>query len=270
MSKKVLIGIGVILVLAVAAVAAYILRPTAEASAPIEAVPVQVDQPQPEMEIGDETGSQSESMDSGDSDEASSEPQAEDTVGEAEEGAADLPQGVVVFTIVQEQSEVRFTLDELLRGNPKTVVGKTNQVAGEIAIDVENPANSQVGTILVNARTLVTDNDFRNRAINNEILDTGKFEFISFTPTGITNFPENPQIGDELSFQITGDLTIRDVTHQVTFDAIVVVNSETTLTGYASTEVARADYDLEIPEVPSVADVDEEVLLEIDFTATSQ
>jgi len=261
MSKKVFIGIGVVLVLAVVAVAAYILRPTTEASAPIEAVPVQVDQPQPEMETGDESGNQSESMDSQESDEVS---------GESKEGVGDLPQGIVIFTIVQEQSEVRFTLDELLRGNPKTVVGTTNQVAGEIAIDVENPANTQVGTILVNARTLVTDNDFRNRAINNEILDTGDYEFITFTPTAISGIPENPQIGEELSFQITGDLTIRDITHEVTFDAIVVVNSETNLSGYASTMVARADYDLNIPDVPNVADVDEEVLLEIEFTAITQ
>jgi polyisoprenoid-binding protein YceI len=269
MSKKVFIGIGVVLILVVAAVAAYILRPTAEASAPIEAVPVQVNQSQPEGETGDETGSQSESMESGDSDEQSIASMTEDTVGEDEESASDFPQGLVVFTIVQEESEVRFTLDELLRGNPKTVVGITNQVAGEIAIDVENPANSQVGTILVNARTLVTDNDFRNRAINNEILDTGDYEFITFTPTGISGFPDNPQIGEELTFQITGDLTIRDITHQVTFDAVVVVNSETNLSGFASTKVARADYALDIPEVPSVADVDEEVLLEIDFTATA-
>jgi polyisoprenoid-binding protein YceI len=140
-------------------------------------------------------------------------------------------------------------------------------VAGEIAIDVENPADSQVGTILVNARTLVTDNDFRNRAINNQILDTGEYEFITFSPTGISGFPENPKIGEELNFQITGDLTIRDVTLEITFEASVTVNSETQLTGYASTMVVIKDFGLNIPEVPMVADVDEDVLLEIEFVA---
>ena len=40
MSKKLLIGAGIVLLLAAAGVMAYVLRPTPEASAPIEAVPL--------------------------------------------------------------------------------------------------------------------------------------------------------------------------------------------------------------------------------------
>ena len=129
---------------------------------------------------------------------------------------------------------------------------------------------SKVGVILVNARTLATDNNFRNRAINNEILQTDEYEFIRFTPTAMTGFPENPKIGEELKFQITGDLTIRDITNQVTFDVTAMAVSETRLEGHASTTIARADYGLKIPNVPRVANVDEEVLLEIDFAAVSK
>ncbi len=39
--------------------------------------------------------------------------------------------GVVAFEIVQAESEARFTLGGLLNGNPKTVVGVTDQIAGE-------------------------------------------------------------------------------------------------------------------------------------------
>ena len=39
MSKNVLIGIGVVAILILVGAAAYVLRPTAEASAPIEAIP---------------------------------------------------------------------------------------------------------------------------------------------------------------------------------------------------------------------------------------
>jgi polyisoprenoid-binding protein YceI len=66
-----------------------------------------------------------------------------------------------VFRIVPEQSEVRFNIFEELRGEPVTVVGTTNQIAGDIRVDFANPANSEVGTIRVNVRTLVTDNEFR-------------------------------------------------------------------------------------------------------------
>lgn len=261
MSKKVLIGIGVVGVIIVIAVAAYVLRPTAEASAPIEAVPVEVEPSAVEEAMP------KENHDEMSSDTAEDIPADEEPVEEADTAAAE---GMVVFSIVQAESEVRFTLDELLSGVPTTVVGATDQVAGEIAIDPENPANSKVGVILINARTFVTDNNFRNRAINNEILETDEFEFVNFTPTAVKGFPENPVIGEALEFQITGDLTIRDITQEVTFDVTVTAISETNLEGSASAMVARADYDLQIPEVPRVADVDEEVLIEIDFVAVAK
>ncbi len=259
MSKKVLIGIGIVGVLIVVAVAAYVLRPTAEASAPIEAIPVEVEQTQPvepteEMTMAEEN----------------TEEELPATEVPATDMAAPALEGLVIVSIVPAESEVRFTLNELLSGVPTTVIGATDQVAGEIAIDPATPANSKVGVILINARSFVTDNNFRNRAINNEILETDEFEFVNFTPTAITGFPENPAIGDILEFQITGELTIRDITQEVTFDASVTVVSETRIEGYASAMIAREDFDLRIPEVPRVADVDEEVLIEIDFVAVTK
>lgn len=59
------------------------------------------------------------------------------------------------------------------------------------------------------------------------------------------------------------------MTQSVTFTATVTVISATQLEGSASTIVNRADFGLEIPSVPNVADVDEEVLLEIDFVAAA-
>jgi hypothetical protein len=59
-------------------------------------------------------------------------------------------------------------------------------------------------------------------------------------------------------------LTIRDITPEVTFDVETTADSKTVLTGHASTVVAGVDNDRKIPSIPSVADVDEEVLPEID------
>jgi polyisoprenoid-binding protein YceI len=252
MNKRIIIGIGVIVVLVIVGAAAYVLRPTPEASAPLEAIPVDVG------------SSESQTMDE------SKPADNQDMAGESPaENVSQSPQGTLVFVIVQDQSEVRFTLNEILRGNPTTVIGATDQVAGQIAVDFENPSNSKVGAILINARTFKTDNDFRNRAINNEILDTGTYELITFTPTSIIGFPENPKLGEPISFQLTGDLTIRNITNPVTFDMIVTAVTENQLVGYGSTMVARADYGLKIPNVPNVADVDEEVLLEIEFVASA-
>lgn len=176
-----------------------------------------------------------------------------------------------VYRIDPEQSEVRFTLDEKLMGRPTTVVGKTNQIAGDILVDPANPAKSTIGEIRINSRSLATDNEMRNRTIRGQILQSSldKFEFIVFKPTSITGLPDSVTPGQPVNIKVTGDLTIREVTKPVTFDATVTLFTDGSerIEGTATTVVQRADFDLQIPNVPSVADVTEEVKLDMDFKA---
>jgi polyisoprenoid-binding protein YceI len=175
-----------------------------------------------------------------------------------------------LFRINREFSEVRFTIHEELFGSPKTVIGVTNELAGDIIVNMENAANSQVGEIRVNARTLATDDENRNRSLRNLILESSKdeFEFISFQPTELSGLPEGPvAIGDTVTFQLTGDLTVRHITNSVTFDVTVTLDSEERLEGSATTMTTRAAYELTIPTAPGVANVTDEVTLEIDFVA---
>jgi polyisoprenoid-binding protein YceI len=124
-----------------------------------------------------------------------------------------------------------------------------------------------VGIVRINARTLETDSNLRDRAIRNRILNSNEFEFISFTPTEITNLPTGGEFGDSFEIQITGDLTIRNITAQETFDVTVTPISETRIEGSGQATVSRSTYNLTIPSVRDVAEVDEEVVLEIEFVA---
>ncbi len=172
-----------------------------------------------------------------------------------------------LFRIAASQSEVRFTLGEVLGGEPTTVIGKTNQVSGEFGVDFENPQEAQLGEIQIDASTLVTDNSFRNKAIQNRILNTSTHQLISFVPTEVAVLPETVNFGESLMLEISGDLTIKEVTQKVTFTANITPISETEIQGNAEAMVAYADFGISIPSVPRVADVDKEVLLEIDFVA---
>jgi polyisoprenoid-binding protein YceI len=195
---------------------------------------------------------------------------AEATIAPEPTTEAAAPTGTaLVFTIDQGASQVRFQLDEELRGQPTTVVGTTDQVAGQLLVNLADLSQTQVGIIQINARTLVTDNNFRNRAIQNEILNTGDYEFITFTPTGIEGLPASATVGETISFSLVGDLTIRDVTQPATFTVEATAVSETQIVGTATAVVNRADFGLQIPSVPSVANVEEQVELYIDFTANA-
>jgi polyisoprenoid-binding protein YceI len=176
-------------------------------------------------------------------------------------------EAMTLYEIVPAESEARFLIGEILRGEPKTVVGKTNQLSGEFAVDLSSPESAAVGPIQVNARTLVTDNDFRNRAIETRILLSRVFEFITFVPTSISGLPETPARGQPVNFQIAGDLTIVETTRPVVFEATAVAVSDTRIEGSATAIIQRADFDLFVPSATGVAGVAEEVILEIDFVA---
>ena len=171
------------------------------------------------------------------------------------------------YQLSQEGTQARFLIDEVLRGSDFTVVGVTDQVAGELAFDLNNPGGAEVGPITVNARTLATDSSFRDRALKNRILLTDDYEFVTFTPTELTGLPETVALGEAFSFQMTGDLTITDVTKPVTFDVTVTPVSETALEGLASVTLNYADFGIAIPAAQAVQAVADTVKLELTFTA---
>lgn len=174
-----------------------------------------------------------------------------------------------VYQIQSSGSQASFSIDEVLRGSPKTVVGSTDQVSGQIAFDVSDPSNAQVGTILIDARSLTTDDSSRNRVLGNQILSTDQYEYISFTPTQLSGLPETVAVGEPFTFQIAGNLTIRNTTRPATFDVTVTPAADGSLTGTATTTIQYSDWGLNIPSVPFVASVGNQVALELGFSASA-
>ncbi len=176
-----------------------------------------------------------------------------------------------VFRIQQESSQVSFTLEEDLRGQRVTVVGTTNDVAGDILINRSSPELSTIGAIRINLRTLATDNGSRDRMMRSQILNSAQdeFEFTEFTPTSVEGLPSEVTIGEPFTFQVTGDLPLAGTTNSITFEVTVTPISETEIQGVGVTTVLRSDYGLNIPSVPSVANVTDEVELRIEFTSVA-
>lgn len=183
--------------------------------------------------------------------------------------SASAPAGEVRFQIVPDQSTASFILQEDLRGQRVEVVGTTNQIAGELAVNPSDLSSTRVGVIQVNVRTLATNDNRRNNAIRNFILNTDTHEFVTFTPKSIEGLSGAGAANTPLTFKISGDLTIRDVTVPVVFDATAQATSAEQITGSAMTVINRNDFNLNIPSVPFVANVTEEVTLKLDFVAAA-
>jgi len=266
MNKKTVLwgGLTGLVILAVAAVGVYnwLLGPTLDASGDITAIPIVVS-------VNTSTPANAAATDVEAETEPTPAPAASEVSAAAptEAPATEATGSLLVLTIDQAQSEVRFILTEELRGQPKTVIGASNQVAGQIAVDPSDLSTAQVGILQVNARTLATDSSQRDRAIRNQILSTDAYEYITFTPSQVLGLSGSAATGDTFTFQIAGTLTIRDISQAVVFDVTATVDAADQLSGTATTTVRRADFELVIPSVPSVANVSESVTVEIDFVA---
>lgn len=174
-----------------------------------------------------------------------------------------------LYRINAAESMVSFELDEDLRGDRITVVGSTTEVAGDIVLDFDNPAVSQLGIVRINARTIETDNPNRNRALRSRILMSAEdeFEFIDFTPTELSGLPEAIVVGETYIFEVVGDLPLIGNTLPATFSVEATLESDTRLVGTATTTIKWADWGINIPQAPGVANIEEEATLKIQFVA---
>lgn len=179
---------------------------------------------------------------------------------------------VVVFVIDATQSVASFEIDEVLRGADNRVVGTTGEVAGQVSVDLTDLGSAQFSEIVVNARTFATDSGFRDRAIRGPvILDAANdaFELITFAASSVDGLSGPAEVGQTVEFTVAGDLTIKGTTNPAVFEVTATLADEATIIGSASATVMRSDFGIDIPTVPGVADVSEEVLIRLDFTASS-
>jgi polyisoprenoid-binding protein YceI len=171
--------------------------------------------------------------------------------------------------VLSERSETRFLIDEVLLGRDKTVIGVNPEVTGELTFDLADPTTVTLGTIAIDTRTFITDDNRRNNTIRSCIFQATRepYRYITFAPTAIEGLPEAARVGDSFALTIVGDLTIRGETREVAFDTDVTVVAEGELQGLARTLILHRDFGLTIPRVPIVASVEDEVILELAFTA---
>ena len=166
-------------------------------------------------------------------------------------------------------SQAQYNIGEVLSGNPFLVIGLTNQVFGDFILDQENPANTKINKITINARTFKTDNERRDAAVARFILrsEDGDKEFIEFQPQQINNLPVKFESGQSYNLNIMGDLTISGITKQASFNMTAYFEQPGLIKIEGQGTVLYKDFGLAIPELPFLANVDEEVVLKINLTA---
>lgn len=180
---------------------------------------------------------------------------------------------LAVYRLVSGQSTASFVLDEILMGEPNTVVGVTDQLDGSILLSFES-GTIVMGQFEINLRSLRTDDELRDRTIRSRILESNsdEFEFSVFSPREVTGTPDAFAVGDRLELKVVGDLQIRDITRETVFTMEIQIESREQIRVTAVTEVAWNDFDITVPYVGGdsmVSSVSQTVELRLDIVAAT-
>ena len=202
---------------------------------------------------------------------ATSEPAAEP----ATDGGASLS-GTHTFVVDSGASQASFivneeffadALDKLgIEAGKRIVTGTTPGVSGEIQLDFDSADPLQNAQFTVDMAGLQTDQSQRDEWLQDNALQYNAFPESTFTATSITGLPATIQEGEEVSFQLNGDLTVRDVTNNVTWDVTAVINNNT-LTGTAVLNLNISDFGIAPPDFANTLTVSDPFTIEINLAA---
>ncbi len=156
------------------------------------------------------------------------------------------------YAIVPKNSKATYKVSETFfnQGNRINLAeGTTDDIAGDFTIDKTKPSASRVGTIKVDISKLESDSEQRDDQIRNRWLESKKFPIATFVGKRIEGLTDAPyKDGDELTFKIIGDLTIRTVTKEITFNAKGKIVGDL-FTGTATTTFNMTDFGFDPPSI---------------------
>lgn len=191
--------------------------------------------------------------------------QAESSVSEeiVELAATDA----VLYRIDAAQSEVRYEVGETFFQDNRfaLAVGTTQGIAGELLVDFAQPSNTQIGDIVIDVSQFTSDESRRDNFIRNSGLQSAAYPLATFSPTSIDGLPAQVAETNNLSFTMTGELTVKNVTRNVTWDVTLNLDGDQ-IVGTASTEILMSDYGVG-PIQLAFLSTEDQVNLYFDFVA---
>ncbi|MCI0439050.1 MAG: YceI family protein [Chloroflexi bacterium] len=180
--------------------------------------------------------------------------------------AAPTPAPGQVVVSVNGDFVARYVVGEQLArlSTPSEAVGETSDVSGAIVFEADGSVNSALSRIIVDIRTLESDEARRDNFLRTDSLESNRFPLADFvvqeTPGLSWPLPES----GEVAFQMVGEMTLHGVTSPLTWD-VTAQFGESEVTGQASTVFDFDTFDIDKPSLFFILTVEDEIRLELDF-----
>lgn len=190
------------------------------------------------------------------------------TVAPEEPAESEAADGATVITVT-DGSEALYRINEQLanRNLPNDAVGTTSDIEGQIVFSDDGMVDAEQSKITVGVRSLRSDSDRRDSYIQRNSLESNQYPEVTIAVTEIRGLSWPLPTSGEASFEMIGDLTIRDQTRTVTWETTATF-TEGGVEGLTKTVVTFEQYGMTKPRVAIVLSVVDEIRLEINFVAT--
>ena len=201
--------------------------------------------------------------------------------GESSEAEqADSTGEVRTFAIVSDQSTARYLVAEtFLDGAPDrfgipaglaTTIGETQTVAGSLTLDMgQNPIVLEAAEFTVDISSLRSDQSMRDNTLRDRWLESNTYPIATFVASGMENFPADYVEGSEVTFQLVGDITIREITQPVTWDVTATL-TDGVISGTAVAPLTMTDFGFDPPNFANLFTIEPDFEVEVEFTAEEQ
>lgn len=153
------------------------------------------------------------------------------------------------FTVVPgddaNKTAAGYTVAEVLNGSDVTVVGSTPDVSGSATVADEKLT---AGEITVQTGTITTDSDRRDNQFRGNIFDVAANPTATFTVTAPADLSGIPKDGTTTTVDVTGTLSLKGVTKDVTVPMQVLQSGEN-LIASGSIPTTWTDYGVQPPSL---------------------
>ena len=179
------------------------------------------------------------------------------------------------FRIVPAESKAAYIVDEELFAGAASkygleigktkVIGESQDLDGLFQIDLSHPAIGP-NRFAVFLPTLRTDHVLRDGWIRENALESDRFPLAVFVASEVLEGPATYQEGEETTFQLKGDLTLRGITLSTTWEVAARLDGST-ISGTMQTRVRMTELGFDPPNFANTLTVNDEFTILIDFVA---
>lgn len=175
---------------------------------------------------------------------------------------------LVTFEVVAGSKAIVRVNEQLAdRTLPNDAVLTTEKVSGTFSIRPDGTFD-QGAKIVADLTALESDVDIRDDFIKRNTLQTQRFPEATFVPLRVEGMPLPLAESGDLTFKLIGQMTIRGVTKELTFDVTATRNGrDLTAKATATPAFQFGTFGMSQPRVFSVISIKDEIRLEVELVA---